>query len=95
MEPSVVRLFTFFLPKNFDQEADKVAKDYLASVSNYNSEEEMLYTTPLIQWFRGDFGEKDDDLFPMFYDYGIVPAGKMPKIEYKDYDWTMKLGNFY
>lgn len=84
-----------FSAENFNAEADKIAKAYLASVSTYKPDEEKLYTTPLIQWFRGDFGEKDDDLFPMFYGYEIVPAGEMPKIEYVEYDWTMKLGNFY
>jgi hypothetical protein len=84
-----------FSAKNFDAEADRVAKDYLASVSEYNAQANLLKTSPLIKWFRGDFGGKEDDLLPIFYKYDIVLAGKNPKIEYGDYDWGLRLGNFY
>ncbi|HHP7242866.1 MAG TPA: DUF547 domain-containing protein [Cyclobacteriaceae bacterium] len=79
--------------QHFDDEIDKIATKYLSSVSKYDEESDVLTTTPLIQWFRGDFGSKKD-LLNMFYKYEVIPEGANPSIKYADYDWSIDLNNF-
>ena len=54
--------------------------------------EEVLVTSPLFSWFKGDFRDHDgvDDFL---VDYGVLEEDKKDvKREYADYDWTLETG---
>lgn len=44
----------------------------------------------LLRWFSADFGDKREVLRR----YGLIGAEDRPKIEYLDYDWTLKVENY-
>lgn len=77
-------------PGTIDKDFDDVAKAYLKKMSTYDAAKNEVTTTPLFNWFTGDFGGKDG-VREMLYGYGILPAEKYKKtsLEYRDYDWTL------
>ncbi|MFB1022378.1 MAG: hypothetical protein QMC40_06420 [Vicingaceae bacterium] len=80
--------------KDFNSKIDQVAKSFLTKVSAYKKEDNVILTTPLFSWFRGDFDGKNGVL-KMLKQYEIIPAESNPKIEYDAYDWSLSLGNYY
>jgi|GEM_PF-316569 len=83
-----------YQPGTYDEQIDNRVKKYLAKHSEIKEEDgkQVLYTTPLFSWFRGDFGDRggiDDFLV----EYGILtPEQEEIKRKYTDYDWTLKTG---
>jgi hypothetical protein len=87
-------LISTYDAKDFNSKIDQVAKSFLTKVSAYKKEDNVILTTPLFSWFRGDFDGKNGVL-KMLKKYEIIPAESNPKIEYDTYDWTLSLGNYY
>ena len=79
--------------ENLDQELDFIARQFLTRTSEYKPNEGKVYVTSLISWFRGDFDGLDGAL-EMLKKYGVVPQDANPELEFKDYDWTLELGNY-
>ena len=78
----------------YNEQINNRVRKYLAKHSEIKEEEgeQVLYTSPLFSWFRGDFRDHDgiDDFL---VEYGVLNAeNKNMKREYKDYDWTLKTG---
>lgn len=88
-----------FQPETLNEDFDSISKAYLETHTTYmpNKDKEkkdaIVKTTPLMSWFRGDFDGKDGVL-EMLQNYGLVPQKAEPEVEFKDYDWTLDLGNF-
>lgn len=81
-------------PATYNEQIDARARAYLADHSEIKTVdgEEVLYTSPLFSWFRGDFRQYDgiDDFLVK---YGVVPEEKKNiDREYTDYDWTLQTG---
>jgi hypothetical protein len=76
-----------------DRQLDAISRQFLRRTSTYRPEEEKVYVTSLISWFRGDF-DGLDGARQMLRKYDIIPKDAMPDLEFKDYDWTLDLGNF-
>jgi hypothetical protein len=81
-------------PTTLDEDFDQVANAYLNRVSTFNSESNVVNTTPLFNWFTGDWGGKDG-VKDMLHEYGVLPAAhENVEIEWIDYDWTLDIDNF-
>lgn len=76
-----------------DSQLDFIAKQFLERTSDYKPGEDKVYITSLISWFRGDFGGLDGAR-EMLKQYEIIPADSDPDLEFKEYDWTLDLGNY-
>lgn len=76
-----------------EEQFDKGTKAYLRRVSEYNSNQNEVKTTPLFSWFLGDFGCKSG-VKDILKEYGIITTTKNIDVIYKDYDWTLDLDNF-
>ena len=81
-------------PETYDEQVDARVRSYLAEHSELKQEdgEQVLVTSPLFSWFKGDFRDHDgvDDFL---VEYGVLEEGnKDVKREYKDYDWTLETG---
>ena len=83
-----------YQPDTYDQQIDDRVASYL---NDHTTIEEVdgkrtIVTSPLFQWFKGDFRDHDgvDDFLVK---HGIVPAAdkNLPR-DYGDYDWTLKTG---
>ncbi len=78
--------------KNLDKEFDFMTKKYLTEQTTYQKETKTAKTVALFSWFRGDFGGKCGAR-KILFNYKITPE-KPKKLDFKNYDWTLSLGNF-
>jgi len=79
--------------EKLDEQLDIISRQFLQRTSEYQPEEGKVYVTSLISWFRGDFGGLDGAK-EMLKKYDVIPDNADPELEFKDYDWTLELGNF-
>ncbi|MEM6767556.1 MAG: DUF547 domain-containing protein [Bacteroidota bacterium] len=77
---------------NIDKLLEKASKSYLQKTSVYNKAANAISITPLMSWFRGDFGGKKGVKF-MLKKYKVIPKKANPSIDYLSYDWTLDLDN--
>ncbi|MDF9798201.1 hypothetical protein OKW21_003464 [Catalinimonas alkaloidigena] len=76
-----------------DEQLDAISRQFLNRTTTYKPEESKVYVTSLISWFRGDF-DGLDGAKEMLRRYDIIPEDADPDLEFKDYDWTLELGNY-
>ncbi|MFY9242344.1 MAG: DUF547 domain-containing protein [Polaribacter sp.] len=81
-----------FTNENLNKELDFMATEYLKEQTTYNSETKTAKSVSLFSWFRADFGGICGAR-QILVDYKITPE-KPKKLEFKNYDWTLLLGNF-
>jgi len=79
--------------ENMDQQLDKIARQFLNRSSTYQEGEAKVYVTALFSWFRGDFGGLDG-VKDFLRRYEVIPEDADPELKFKDYDWTLDLGNY-
>lgn len=81
-------------PETLDEDFDKVAKAYLTKVSQYDAAKNEVKTTPLFQWFTGDWGG-NGGVKDMLAKYEVIPQShKGIDVDYLGYDWTLDIDNF-
>jgi hypothetical protein len=79
---------------SFEEQINNRVRKYLAKHSEIKEKDgkQVIYTSPLFSWFRGDFRDRggiDDFLV----EYGILTEeNKKMKREYTSYDWTLMTG---
>ncbi|MBB4080363.1 hypothetical protein GGR28_002997 [Lewinella aquimaris] len=83
-----------YRPGTFEEQIDARVRSYLQEHSEIKTVdgEQVIITSPLFQWFKGDFRDHDgvDDFL---VHYGILTEeNKNMKREYEDYDWTLETG---
>ncbi len=76
-----------------EEQFNKGTEKYLKQTSVYDDSKKTVAVTPLFSWFRGDFGSSSGVL-NILKKYKIIPATEGVDITYKDYDWTLDLGNW-
>lgn len=74
---------------SLDGQMDDSARIYLKRTTEI--EGNTVTVTPLMSWFRGDFGGKKGVIEDYLIPYGIISADLDANIEYGDYDWTLEL----
>lgn len=80
-------------PDRVEEQLRIGAKEYLEDTTDYYPGKNEVEVTRLISWFRGDFGGVDGAI-EMIKSYGIIPDDADPSVSYKEYDWTLELGNY-
>ncbi len=79
--------------ERLNEQLDASSKRFLTKTTEYDKEKKVAKVTPLFSWFRGDFGGLDG--VPNYLQrYGIIEPGADPELEFKEYDWTLDLGNY-
>lgn len=76
-----------------DRQLDAISRQFLNRTSTYKPKEGKVYVTSLISWFRGDF-DGLDGAQEMLKKYDVIPRDADPELEFKEYDWTLDLGNY-
>lgn len=84
---------SIYTPSRLDEQFSKSTALFLKQSSKFDATENKVYITTLFSWFRGDFGGKDGTK-NILKAHGIIKDVDNVAIEYKDYDWTLDLGNF-
>jgi len=76
-----------------EEQLDLAARTYLEKVTEINQTQDKVATTPLMQWFRGDFGVYDGPKGTLRH-FGIIEDNSIFNLSFKSYDWTRDLDNF-
>lgn len=76
-----------------DKELDQITRQFLQRTSKYDESEDEVYVTTLFSWFKGDFSDRGG-VIGYLKKYVCIPEDADPDVNYKDYDWTLDLGNF-
>lgn len=77
--------------ETLDEQLDEIAKYFLLDVTSIESG--GVLTTPLISWFRGDFGGLSGAV-ELMKELEVIPLTWEGKLEFRSYDWTLSLGDF-
>lgn len=80
-------------PDRVEEQLDITAKQYLEKTTDYYPQKNEVKVNRLMSWFRADFGGKDEAI-EMLKDYNVIPEDADPSIVFKEYDWTLDLGNY-
>ncbi len=83
----------FYKPEQLDKQLDLATKVYLSGEAEYNEANNTVALPVLMGWFRGDFGGKKK-MIDLLHKLQIVPAGKTPHINFKEYNWNLFLENY-
>lgn len=78
--------------KKLDEQLEKGASQYLKKSTKV--EGDVAKVSTLFNWFRGDFGSKQDVVDFNKRLGAIAQDKKIETVEYLPYDWTLELGNF-
>ena len=78
---------------SLDAQLDALTKSYLTKTTDYDEAANTITISPLMNWFRGDFGGKNST-HAFLRAYDIIPQNAKPKITYGPYDWTLALGTY-
>ncbi|WP_340154005.1 DUF547 domain-containing protein [uncultured Marivirga sp.] len=76
-----------------DKELDQITRQFLKRTTKYDQSEDEVYVTTLFSWFKGDFSDKGG-VIGFLRKYDCIPEDADPDVNYKEYDWTLDLGNF-
>ncbi len=76
-----------------DKELDQITQQFLNRTTDYNESEDQVFVTRLFSWFKGDFSE-GGGVIGFLRKYECIPEDADPDVNYKEYDWTLDLGNF-
>ncbi len=82
-----------FDPDRVEEQLDITSREYLAETTDYFPDEQRVEVNRLMSWFRGDFGGVSGAI-QMLKDYGLIPNDADPSVDFKEYDWTLELGNY-
>ena len=77
-----------------DEQLNKSTKLFLTQNSKFEAEANIVNTTVLFSWFRGDFGGFKGVKQHFLKQFNVIPENVNPKLKFTKYDWTLSLGNF-
>lgn len=80
-------------PQRIEKQLDQTTENYLTRTTKFNPSENEAKVTSLISWFRGDFGGLDGAR-DFLKRYEVIPEDANPSLTFREYDWTLELGNF-
>lgn len=78
--------------ENLYNELDFMTTEYLNEQTTFNEDTKTAKSVSLFSWFRADFGGLCGAR-QILFDYKITPE-KPKKLDFKNYDWTLSLGNY-
>ncbi|MEX2604669.1 MAG: DUF547 domain-containing protein [Gracilimonas sp.] len=82
-----------FDPDRVEEQLDITTKNYLQQTTDYYPEKNEVEVNRLMSWFRADF-RGTEGAIQMLKDYEVIPQDADPSISFKEYDWTLELGNY-
>ncbi len=77
---------------NLDQQLDFMSKKFLHKFSRYDKNKDLVTTTSLFSWFRGDF-DGSEGIRDILKKYEVIDDTDV-RVKTEKYDWTLALDNF-
>lgn len=78
---------------SIEEQLDWATEGYLAQTVEYDPTAGRVSVPRVMLWFRGDFGRKRH-ILAFLERYGLVPPGVKPRLSYREWDWSMRLGAY-
>jgi hypothetical protein len=76
-----------------DAELDLATESYLEGEATYDAAAGVVYAPRLLLWYVGDFGgPRGAKRF--LRDYGVYPTDADPRLRFREYDWSLAVGEF-
>lgn len=82
-----------FKAETINKQLQNAAASYLKAFTKYNKENNTVETTPLMSWFRGDFGGKSGTK-KILKEFNLIPQESNPSLNYGNYRWELDIDNF-
>lgn len=76
-----------------NKELQNASKAYLTTFTKYDKNKDVVTTSTLMSWFRGDFGGKPGTK-KILKEFKLIPEDSNPAVEYGSYDWTLDINNY-
>lgn len=83
----------FYEPEEIDSQLRLAMQTYLEGEMELDSARNIVRLPAIMGWFRGDFGGKKS-MINFLRQNNLIPTESSPKIEFKEYDWTLFLSNY-
>lgn len=80
-------------PVRVEEQLNITTEKYLKETTAYYPDENEVEVNKLMSWFRADFGGTSGAI-KMLKEYDVIPENAAPSISFKEYDWTLELGNY-
>lgn len=82
-----------YSPIDLHHQLAKSTTYFLKSSTTFDTTQNKVFVSSLFSWFRGDFGGKGGSL-KILKEQNLIPTTRGVEIDYKEYNWTLDLGNF-
>lgn len=82
-----------YAPETIENSLNESSRQFLNKESNIDPNTNTISTTPLFQWFQGDFGGTKG-IYQLLVRFQLIEGGETPSIVYKEYDWTLTLNAY-
>lgn len=83
----------FYEAENIDSQLELAMQTYLAGEIELDTINNIVKLPAIMGWFRGDFGGKKE-MLNLLKKNNLINSEMFPKIEFKEYDWTLFLNNY-
>ncbi len=83
----------FYEAENINSQLELAMQTYLAGEVEHDESKNVVKLPAIMGWFRGDFGGKKN-MLELLKKNNLLDADVSPKIEFKEYDWTLFLSNY-
>jgi len=83
----------FYESENIDSQLELAMQTYLAGEIELDTINNVVKLPAIMGWFRGDFGGKNG-MLKLLKKNNLINPELSPKIEFKEYDWTLFLNNY-
>ncbi len=83
----------FYTPERLETQLEMATHSYLEQTTTYDVTKNQVKISPLLLWFRGDFGGKKG-ILTLLKKYTLISQNASPSLSYKSYDWSLHLANF-
>lgn len=85
-----VRIYT---AKTVNAQLQNATKVYLTDFTKYSKDKNLVETSTLMSWFRGDFGGKTGTK-KILKELNLIPDDSNPAVTYGTYEWTLDINNY-
>lgn len=83
----------FYTPDKLDAQLEMATQSYLEQSTQYDVSKNQVKVSPLLLWFRGDFGGRQG-ILRLLKKYELLPQKAKPVLAYQKYNWSIHLANF-
>jgi hypothetical protein len=83
----------FYSADKLDEQLDIATQGFMELNTLYNRNKNTVEVSKILSWFKGDFGG-NSGILDLLKSTNLVEQESNPKLLFKEYDWTLSIGNY-